>query len=118
MASFYATNRVDVVLNSRLFKHLFNLPLIYFESRRVGDTIARVRELDTIRNFLTGTPLSALIDLLFVFVYIIVLFFYSAKLTWIVIASIPVYACISLIVTPLFKKCLDEKFRTGANVQS
>ena len=114
----HTTNRVDVVLNSRLFKHLFNLPLRYFESRRVGDTIARVRELDTIRNFLTGTPLSALIDLLFVFVYIIVLFFYSAKLTWIVIASIPVYACISLIVTPLFKKCLDEKFRTGANVQS
>lgn len=114
----HTTNRIDVILSSRLFKHLFSLPLRYFESRRTGDTVARVRELDTIRNFLTGTPLSALIDLFFIFVYIIVLFFYSIKLSWIVIAAIPVFAIISIVVTPLFKKRLDEKFNAGAEVQS
>ena len=114
----HTTNRIDVILSSRLFKHLFALPLRYFESRRTGDTVARVRELDTIRNFLTGTPLSALIDLVFIFVYIIVLFFYSVKLSWIVIASIPVFALVSIVVTPLFKKRLDEKFNAGAEVQS
>lgn len=114
----HTTNRIDVILSSRLFKHLFSLPLRYFESRRTGDTVARVRELDSIRNFLTGTPLSALIDLVFIFVYIVVLFFYSVPLTWIVIASIPVFALVSLIVTPLFKKRLDEKFNAGAETQS
>lgn len=114
----HTTNRIDVILSSRLFHHLFALPLKYFESRRVGETIARVRELDTIRSFLTGTPLSSLIDLVFITVYIIVLFFYSVPLSVIVVVSIPIFALLSLIVTPLFKKSLDEKFATGANAQS
>lgn len=114
----HTTNRIDVMLSYKLFKHLFALPLKYFESRRVGETVARVRELDSIRSFLTGTPLSSMIDLLFIIVYIVVLFMYSRMLTVIVICSIPVYAVLSAIVTPLFKKRLDEKFETGANTQS
>ena len=114
----HTTNRIDVMLSYKLFKHLFALPLKYFESRRVGETVARVRELDSIRNFLTGTPLSSMIDFIFIIVYIVVLFFYSKWLTVIVLCSIPVYAVLSAIVTPLFKKRLDEKFETGANTQS
>ena len=114
----HTTNRVDVMLSDKLFKHLFSLPLRYFESRRVGETVARVRELDSIRSFLTGTPLSSLLDLVFIIVYIVVLFFYSVPLTFVVIASIPVFAILSIIVTPLFKKRLDEKFNAGAEAQS
>lgn len=114
----HTTNRIDVILSQRLFQHLFDLPLRYFESRRAGETVARVRELDTIRQFLTGTPLSSLIDLFFIVVYIVVLFLYSTSLTWLVIVSIPVYALLSLIVTPLFKKRLDEKFNAGAETSS
>lgn len=114
----HTTNRIDVTLSARLFHHLFGLPLKYFESRRVGETVARVRELDQIRSFLTGTPLSSMIDVIFVVVYIIVMFFYSVNLTWIVIASMPVFAILSLIITPLFKKSLDKKFETGAKAQS
>lgn len=114
----HTTNRIDVILSYRLFKHLFDLPLKYFEARRVGETVARVRELDSIRSFLTGTPLSSIIDLLFIVVYIAILFCYSTKLTFIVLASIPVFAILSAIVTPLFKKRLDEKFATGAEAQS
>lgn len=114
----HTTNRIDVMLSQRLFHHLFNLPMRYFESRRAGETVARVRELDTIRQFLTGTPLSSLIDLFFILVYIIVLFLYSTSLTWLVLASVPIYAVLSLIVTPLFKKRLDEKFNAGAETSS
>ncbi len=114
----HTTNRIDVMLSYKLFKHLFALPLKYFESRRVGETVARVRELDSIRSFLTGTPLSSMIDLIFIIVYIVVLFLYSKFLTLIVLCSIPVYAILSAIVTPLFKRRLDEKFETGANTQS
>lgn len=114
----HTTNRIDVILSSRLFHHLFGLPLKYFESRRVGETIARVRELDQIRSFLTGTPLSSMIDVFFIVIYIVVLFLYSTKLTIIVVASLPLFAILSLIVTPLFKKSLDKKFETGANSQS
>lgn len=114
----HTTNRIDVTLSSRLFKHLFSLPLKYFESRRVGETVARVRELDQIRSFLTGTPLSSMIDVVFIVVYIVVMFFYSTSLTVVVTASMPVFALLSIIVTPLFKKSLDKKFETGAKAQS
>lgn len=114
----HTANRIDVTLSARLFHHLFGLPLKYFESRRVGETVARVRELDQIRAFLTGTPLSSMIDVVFITVYIIVMFFYSVRLTWIVIASIPVFALLSLTITPLFKRRLDKKFETGAAAQS
>ncbi len=101
-----------------LFKHLLALPLKYFESRRVGETVARVRELDSIRNFLTGTPLSTIIDLLFIIVYIVILFLYNVPLTFVVLASIPIFAILSAIITPIFKKRLDEKFNAGAESQS
>ena len=114
----HTTNRIDVMLSHKLFSHLFSLPLKYFESRRVGETVARVRELDSIRSFLTGTPLSSMIDIVFIIVYIVVLLLYSKMLTVIVLCSIPVYALLSAIVTPMFKKRLDEKFETGANTQS
>ncbi len=114
----HTTNRIDVILNYRLFKHLFALPLKYFESRRVGETVARVRELDGIRNFLTGTPLSTAIDFMFIIVYIAILFLYNTTLSVIVVGSIPVFAVLSAIITPLFKKRLDEKFNAGAESQS
>ena len=110
----HTTNRVDVELGSRLFNHLVNLPLAYFESRQVGQNVARVRELDTIRNFITGTALTLVIDLLFVFVFIAVMWFYSPTLTWIVLGSIPFYVLLSIFITPILRHRLDEKFKHGA----
>ena len=46
----HTTNRIDVELGARLFRHLMALPIAYFEARRVGDSVARVRELENIRN--------------------------------------------------------------------
>jgi len=114
----HTTSRIDVILSSRLFRHLFALPLRYFETRRVGDTTARVLELERIRAFLTGTPMTALIDISFMFVYIIVMLFYSTTLTWVVLGSLPVFAILSWIITPLLRQRLDEKFNTGAESQS
>jgi len=112
------TNKMDVILGSRLFRHLFRLPLRYFETRRVGDTIARVREVENIRRFLTGAPLTAVLDIAFMFIYVFVMFFYSVPLTFIVLASLPLFAALSAIVTPMFKTKLDEKFNAGAESQS
>lgn len=110
----HTTNRVDVELGARLFHHLANLPLAYFESRQVGQTVARVRELDTIRNFITGTALTVMIDLSFTFVFVAVLWYYSPVLTWIVLGSLPFYVLLSIFITPILKHRLDEKFRHGA----
>jgi ATP-binding cassette, subfamily B, bacterial HlyB/CyaB len=112
------TNKIDVELGARLFDHLLALPMAYFANRRVGDSVARVRELENIRNFITGSALTLTIDLLFTFVFFAVMFLYSATLTYIVLASLPFYVLISLIVTPIFRRRLDEKFRRGADNQA
>ena len=110
----HTTNRVDIELGAKLFHHLAGLPLAYFEARQTGQTVARVRELETIRNFITGTALTLLIDLSFTFVFFAVLWYYSPTLTWIVLGSLPFYVLLSVLITPVLRHRLDQRFRTGA----
>ncbi|HVJ42635.1 MAG TPA: type I secretion system permease/ATPase [Dongiaceae bacterium] len=114
----HTTNRIDVELGARLFHHLVALPLTYFGARRVGDSVARIRELENIRQFITGSSLTLVIDLLFTVVFLAVMAWYSLWLTGLVMLSLPLYAGISLAVTPLFRAGLDEKFRRGAENQA
>ena len=114
----HTTNRIDVELGARLFRHLLALPIGYFEARRTGDSVARVRELENIRNFLTSSALTLLVDFIFTGVFLAVMFYYSPFLTWIVIASIPVYVTVSLSLTPIFRRRLEEKFDRGAENQA
>lgn len=114
----HTTNRIDVELGARLFRHLLALPLGYFAARRVGDTAARIRELENIRNFLTGQALTAAIDFFFSIFFLAVMCLYSVKLTLVVLASLPVYALVSGILNPLFRKRLNDKFARGADNQS
>jgi ATP-binding cassette, subfamily B, bacterial HlyB/CyaB len=114
----HTTNRVDVELGARLFRHLVALPLAYFEARRVGDSVARVRELENIRNFLTGSAVTVVIDVFFSVVFIAVMYLYSPLLTLIVLGSIPFYVALSLTVTPALRQRLNEKFRLGAENQA
>lgn len=113
----HTTSRIDVELGSRLFDHLIRLPLSYFETRPAGQTVARVREIETIRSFLTGQGLSSVIDLLFIFVFIFVLYLYSASLTLIVLLSIPCYVAAALFMRPLLRERIREKFAAGAYSQ-
>jgi ATP-binding cassette, subfamily B, bacterial HlyB/CyaB len=114
----HTTNRIDVELGARVFRHLLALPVAYFQTRRAGDSVARVRELENIRNFLTSSALTLIVDLFFTVVFLGVMFFYSAWLTGIVLAAFPLYIAISAGATPLFRHRLDEKFRRGAENQA
>src|SRR6516162_7850371 len=114
----HTTNRIDVELGARLFRHLVALPIAYFEARRVGDSVARVRELENIRNFLTSSALTLVIDLLFTFVFLAVMFVYSPFLSFVVLGAFPFYIAISAGATPLFRRRLDEKFARGAENQA
>jgi subfamily B ATP-binding cassette protein HlyB/CyaB len=114
----HTTNRIDVELGARLFRHLVALPIAYFESRRAGDSVARVRELENIRNFLTSSALTLVVDLFFTFVFLAVMFYYSPTLSWIVVGSFPFYISLSVGVTPIFRQRLEKKFDRGAENQA
>ena len=114
----HTTSRIDVELGARLFRHLVSLPLAYFQSRRVGDSVARVRELENIRSFLTGNAITLVLDLMFSVIFIAVMFAYSVPLTLIVLVSLPLYVLLSLTLLPILRARLNEKFARGAENQA
>lgn len=114
----HTTNRIDVELGAKLFDHLLSLPMAYFQSRRVGESVARVRELENIRNFLTGSALTLVIDIAFTFVFFIVMWQFSPILTLIVLASVPFYILLAVLVTPVLRARIEEKFQRGAENQA
>jgi subfamily B ATP-binding cassette protein HlyB/CyaB len=110
----HTTNRIDVELGQRLFAHLLRLPMSYFETRSAGQTVARVRELETIRAFLTGQGLFSAIDLVFAVVFIAVMFAYSVSLTLIVLIGLPIYMLIGFAWRPALRELINQKFNRGA----
>ncbi|MBA2935974.1 type I secretion system permease/ATPase [Sphingomonas sp. CGMCC 1.13654] len=114
----HTANRIDVELGARTYRHLLSLPLGYFGARRVGDSVARVRELESIRQFMTGSTLTLAIDLTFGSLYLALIFWYAPLIGWVVTASIPLYVLISLIATPVLRDRINERFRRGAENQA
>ncbi len=114
----HTTNRIDVSLGSQLFRHILALPMSYFEARRVGDTVARVRELEQIRQFLTSHSVTVVLDVVFTAVFLTVMWLYSPMLSLVVMASLPVYALLSIAITPAIRARLHEKFNRGAENQA
>lgn len=114
----HTANRIDLTLGVQLFRHLLALPLSYFENRQVGDTIARMRELETVRRFITGSGIMLSIDLLFLVVFLAVMFLFSPFLTLIVLAALPLLFCASFFVTPFLHDKLEDKYASGAANQS
>jgi len=114
----HTARRLDLSLSAQVFRHLMRLPLAYFESRRVGDTVARVQELEQIRQFLTGTALTVILDSIFAVVYLALMFYYNVKLTWVALAVLPLFAILTLVSTPILRSWLNETFNRSADSQS
>ncbi|AOT08177.1 type I secretion system permease/ATPase [Pseudoalteromonas luteoviolacea] len=110
----HTTNRIDVELGSKLYQHMLALPISYFKSRRVGDTVARLKELDSVREFMTGSSLTVVLDLFFTLVFFSVMFYYAPLLAWIVVGSLPFYCLIALLLGPKLRTTLEKKFQYSA----
>ncbi len=106
--------RVDAELGTRLFGHLTALPMSYFEARPTGQTAARVRELETIRSFLTGSALTVPLDVFFAIVFVAVMYHFSPRLTLIVLGSLPFYVLLSLAIAPVLRRRVEDRFQKGA----
>lgn len=112
------SSKIDVELGAKLFRHLLNLPVAYFQARRVGDSVARIRELENIRSFLTGNAITVVLDLMFSIVFLGVMLWYSRWLTLIVAVSVPCYIVLSLFFIPIIRARLNVKFNRGAENQA
>jgi HlyB family type I secretion system ABC transporter len=112
------TNRIDLALGSQIIDRLLRLPLRYFEKRSVGELSTRVNELENIRQFLTGTALTVVLDSVFSVIYIVVMLIYSWLLTLVALATLPLCVLITTIISPIARKQLREKAERNARSQS
>jgi ATP-binding cassette subfamily B protein len=112
------TNRIDLTLGSETIDHLVRLPLRYFEKRSVGELSSRIGELENIRQFLTGTALTVVLDAVFSVIYIVVIVFYSWLLTLVALGTVPLFALLTFIVAPIIRVQLRSKAERNAATQS
>lgn len=112
------TNRIDMTLGAEIIDHLFRLPLRYFDRRPVGELSSRVNELENIRQFLTGTALTVVLDAVFSVVYIVVMVIYSWLLTLVALATIPLFVLVTLLASPIVRRQLRVKAERNAATQS
>ena len=113
-----ATNRIDLSIGLKVLEHLYRLPLSYFHQRPVGEIASRLRELDKIRNFLTGTALTALIDAAFSVIYVAIMLFYSVELTVISLLGVPLLVALTLFVSPIIRRQLKDRAEKNAATES
>jgi ATP-binding cassette subfamily B protein len=109
---FHTANRIDLSLAVGFIAHALRLPQRYFDTRYVGDITSRINENRTIRRFLSSDALLVLIDLLMVFVYFGLMFWYSWPLALTAAILLPVLAIVTLITTPFLKRMSREVFNT------
>jgi HlyB family type I secretion system ABC transporter len=112
------TNRIDMALATQTIDHLLRLPLRYFDRRPVGELSSRINELENIRQFLTGTALTVVLDAVFSLVYIVVMLIYSMQLTLVTLATIPLFVLLTWFVSPIVRRQLRDKAERNAETQS
>lgn len=108
-------SKVNSELSSRLYQHLIGLPLNYFQQRQTGEVIARIREMGQIRQFLTGSALTMVMDLSFIGLFIAVMFSYAVDLTWLVLGSLLIYFVFWLAIGPLLRARVLREYEIGAD---
>lgn len=111
-------NRIDAVLGHKVFKHLFELPMRYFEHRATGTLVARMQGVETIRQFISGAAVTLILDFPFLFIFLGVMFYYSWQLTAVVLVTLTLISILSLSITPTLRKRLNDQFQLGARNQA
>jgi len=114
----HTANKIDAKLSAKLFKHLFALPFSYFENRKVGNIIARVRELDSVRDFITNKAVSVIIDTIFCTLFFVMMLIYSVKLAFISLGFIIAIGILYITITPELRERLENKFQMAAQSNS
>jgi len=111
-------NRVDAVLGTQVFAHLFHLPTRYFEQRSTGVLVARLHGVETIREFVTGTAVTLFLDMPFLVIFLAIMFYYSWQLTLTVLAAVSMISIASFLITPVLRRRLNHQFLVGARNQA
>jgi ATP-binding cassette, subfamily B, bacterial HlyB/CyaB len=112
------SNRIDVKLSAEVIDHLLRLPQNYFDNRRVGDLVYKFSMMGQIREFMTGTALTVVLDAVFSVVYVAVMISYSIQLTFVSLAVVPILALMIVLINPLVLRLIKQRNMRFSDAQS
>ena len=111
-------NRIDAVLGTQVFRHLFRLPMGYFQHRTTGVLVARIQGVETIREFITGAAVAVTLDFPFLLIFMAIMFYYSVMLTLITLGILLTIGALSFAITPVLRERINQQFLLGARNQA
>jgi len=114
----YMTNKTDVILQAKLFRHLTHLPMSFFSGKMTGDVISRVKEMETVRNFVSSQAITLLIDMPFSIIFLIVMWLFNSLLTVIVVIAIIILIVLYGVLGPSLKKRVQQQNAVQTDNQS
>lgn len=110
----HAGGRLDAALGSEVAHHLVHQPLKTFEQVPTGQIMERLRQLDQLRLFFTSQMPLLFVDLVFVGVFLVVLFFLDARLGAITTAAIPLFLLLSFFAKGRHQALTEASFKAAA----
>lgn len=112
----YLSLKIDIPMMLGYFKHIFHLPMKFFASRKAGDMMTRYQDAGVVKNILTNTALSAIIDVMLVIIVGIILFFMEWHMFLVVLLIAALSALLIFIFKAPYKKINKESMEQGARV--
>ncbi len=110
----YLSSRLNIQMAANLFRHLIRLPMSYFSTRHMGDVVSRFSSLQNVRQLLTTSMVAAVVDGIMAVITLTVMFFYSVKLTLLVIIVVLLYAAIRLALYRPLRQLTELQIRAQA----
>lgn len=105
------STKIDHALFVQFFKHLFSLPLKFFEQRTTGDILARFNENARITAFLSSNTVTVLLDAVMTVIYLVVLFWYNWVFGLATVGYAGMLVAATLAYTPLLRGFAAELFK-------
>ncbi|MBO7351924.1 MAG: peptidase domain-containing ABC transporter, partial [Candidatus Methanomethylophilaceae archaeon] len=114
----YLSQKIDIPLMLGYFDHVFKLPIKFFESRRTGDVITRFQDAGVVKNILTNTALTVVIDAAMVVIVGIVLAMQSFALFSVILIMAILSAVLMFMFRSPYRKLNRQTMEQNARLNS
>lgn len=109
--------RLGNIIGNEVLRRILYLPPAYTETANLGAQVARIRDFETVREFLSGPAATALFELPFLIILVAGLFFIGGSLAWVPVVAIVVLVLFGVTVLPFMRRANTVAAQTGSERQ-
>jgi len=112
-----AAKKSDIIMSSIIFEHVLNLKLAS-KPHSVGSFASNLKDFESIRGFFTASSIATMVDLPFIFIFLVVIYIIGGELVSIPIISAIIIIIYSYIVAKPMKKSIESTYEAAAQKNS